>query len=101
MANDYDASNPDHVGNKRQRDKARQTRIDTAMAALMADAGGRALVWSLLGQCGVFRSSFTPCPGQTAFNEGQRAIGLSVLAHIHRVSPEHYVVMSQEGSRDA
>lgn len=62
---------------------------------IMANKRGRRYVWRLLDLAGVFRSSFTG-NSQTFFNEGQRNIGLMVLAQIHKHCPEAYLLMLQE-----
>lgn len=52
--------------------------IDTAWQGLLKTEAGRAVVYSLLEQCQVFRSTYTG-NADTNFNEGKRAIGLHVL----------------------
>lgn len=49
---------------------------------LLQTPEGRHLVWRILEQCGVYRSSFTGDPNQTAFLEGQRSIGLWIMSEI-------------------
>ena len=71
-------------------------RIDKAMTALMSTQDGRALVWSQLTACGVFVSSFHTNELVTAFNEGQRNLGLQLLAHVNRVSGKDYSIMVLE-----
>ena len=62
---------------------------------VVSNKRGRRFVMALLERSGVFRSSFTG-NSQTFFNEGQRNIGLSVLAMIHMHSPETYALMLSE-----
>lgn len=62
---------------------------------LMKDKRGRRIVWSLLERTGVFRSSFTG-NSETFFREGQRNVGLFLMAQIHEACPEQYAVMLQE-----
>lgn len=63
---------------------------------LMTQKRARRYVWRLLEQAGVFRSSFTGDAQQTAFNEGQRNMGLRVLAMVHEHAPESYQLMLTE-----
>ena len=77
---------------------ARSARLqrDQALRWLMADRRGRAIVWSLLGRAGVFRSSMAPSSELTAFNEGGRDLGLWLLADIMRLCPANYALMQSE-----
>lgn len=58
---------------------------------------GRAWMWWLLGECGVFRTSFTG-NSTTFFNEGRRAIGLAILADFTRDFPDLYSTMTKENA---
>lgn len=46
---------------------------------LMSNPRGRRIVWRLLEECGVYRSSFTG-NSETFFREGERNIGLKIIA---------------------
>lgn len=72
---------------------------DAALGWLMADGRGRRVVWRLLGDAGLFRSSIGPTPEITAFNEGRRSLGLALLADLSRVCPERFTEMQQEARR--
>src|SRR5574340_1333024 len=63
---------------------------------LMAHKQGRRIVWRLLEQYGVFRSSFSTEPLEMAFLEGQRNDGLRLLADIHEHAPDRYVEMLRD-----
>lgn len=65
---------------------------------LMGSRRGRRIVWRLLGQSGVFRSSFALNAAQMAFNEGNRNYGQHTLALIHAHCPELYPTMVKEQS---
>ncbi len=85
---------------RRKRQADDKTRLDAAVAAedfqwLMKDKRGRRFIWSLLERTGVFRSSFTG-NSETFFREGQRNVGLLLMAQIHEACPEQYAVMLQE-----
>lgn len=62
---------------------------------LMSSKQGRRFVWRLLGEAGVFRTSFTG-NSETFFKEGKRAIGLFILGEISAHSPEAYALMQTE-----
>ena len=54
----------------------------------------------LLERTGVFRSSFTG-NSETFFLEGQRNVGLMLMAQIHDACPEKYTAMLEEQKHDA
>ena len=62
---------------------------------VVSDERGRRFMWNLLGDCGVFRTSFRNS-SEMAFLEGQRNIGLKLIDLIHAESPETYLLMLQE-----
>lgn len=63
---------------------------------LMTHEPGRRFMWRLLEAAGVYRTSFNNSGSITAFNEGQRNVGLRFLAEIHEHLPERYVQMLKE-----
>ena len=65
---------------------------------LMSSRRGRRVVWRLLEQAGVFRSSFNPTAMQMAFNEGNRNFGIRTLGLIHQYCPELYPQMMKENT---
>lgn len=82
------------AGNQKARSAREQELQDFSM--LLATRPGRRFVWRLLSLTGVFRTSFDNSGSVTAFNEGQRNIGLRLLADVNEAGPEHYVVMLRE-----
>ncbi len=67
---------------------------------LMGMKRGRAIVWRLLDQAGVFRLSFNTNAMQMAFNEGGRNYGNKLLAQVNALCPDLYVKMQQEATND-
>lgn len=64
---------------------------------LLADRRGRRIVWALLEEAGVFRTSFdADRPQVTAFNEGQRNTGLRTLNAVMQADPDAFVTMQRE-----
>lgn len=53
---------------------------------------GRRFIWKQLERCGVFKSSFTGS-SETYFLEGQRNIGLKLLADVMACDPQAYLKM--------
>ena len=62
---------------------------------LMGSKRGRRIMWRLLERTGVYRSSFTG-NSETFFREGQRNVGLWLMAQIHEVCPDQYALMLKE-----
>ena len=57
----------------------REMEVKSAWDAILSDRQGRLVVWDILEQCGVYRSTFTG-NAHCTFLEGQRQIGLWMLA---------------------
>lgn len=76
----------------------RQIELDD-MVAQMSTEAGRRMAHRLLERAGVFRQTFSVDPYITAFNEGQRSQGLSVLADIMAACPQQYLVMTAEAKQ--
>ena len=75
----------------------RQVENDTKW--LMAHPEGRRIVWGQLEDAGVFRTSMT-ADNWTFFNEGQRNMGLRLMARVQEHCPDEYALMLKE-NRDA
>jgi hypothetical protein len=92
----YDASDPDQVKSRRERQKTRDLQKKAALSRLMSDPAGRMWVWDLLVRCGAFRLSFSTDALVMAFNEGRRDIGNHLISELHQIGPELYMRMSLE-----
>lgn len=75
-------------------EKARRQEVDD-LRWMMSDKRGRRVMWRLLETTGVYRSSFTG-NSETFFREGQRNVGLKLLADIHENCPDAFVTMLKE-----
>lgn len=91
----------DILGEEQARtDTSRKARLSAQIEVedfkwIMSNKRGRRFVWRLLDKAGVFRSSFTG-NSETFFREGQRNLGLQVLAMIHEHTPDAYTLMLSE-----
>lgn len=63
---------------------------------IMAFRKGRRFMWRMLENAGIYKSSFALENAIMAFNEGQRNIGLMLLADIMEAAPEKYNLMMKE-----
>jgi hypothetical protein len=60
---------------------------------------GRRFLWRLLAMANVFSESFNPDPYTTAYNEGRRIVGLTVLNDLMEAAPEKFISM-QRGAKE-
>lgn len=65
------------------------------LRVLMGTAAGRRFMWRLLEKTGLYKSSMTG-NSQTFFLEGQRNIGLYLLAQVNEHCLDEYVLMMSE-----
>jgi hypothetical protein len=63
---------------------------------LMSSKRGRRIVHRLLAKAGMYRSSFNQSGSVTAFNEGQRNVGLALMALIEAYCWDQYILLLQE-----
>ena len=68
------------------------------VANLMSTTQGREWLWDILSNCQIFSSTFTGDPLTTAFNEGKRAMGLSLLATVLTTCPDQYITAQREAN---
>lgn len=93
---DYNAGNPEAVQGRARRLRREQGEADQALRNLLRTTPGRRWMWQLLASCHVFASTFRADPYTTAFGEGERSVGLRLLADVMRVAPEEYPTMAEE-----
>jgi hypothetical protein len=69
---------------------------------VLATPEGRRELWRLLTSCGVHRSSFAgEAALTTAFNEGERNVGLRAEARAMKHAPEFYIQMRNEAAQES
>lgn len=68
--------------------KAEPSRYEKALANVARSPDGLIVLRGLVAKAGLTRSVFHENAALMAFNEGQRNLGLAVLADISRVAPE-------------
>lgn len=78
----------------------REERRQAVVEYIMSHPQGRQFIWELLGDCGIYRSSWHPSE-LIHFNEGRRDVGLKVLSEIMRRCPIHYLDMQRESMERA
>jgi len=92
--------NPDEIssvnkGKSKKRKKRQQENED--LRKVVSTEHGRRFYWKILDRCKVMKITYVAGdPYATAFNEGARFLGNSLLKEIHNVAPNSYVKMWNE-----
>jgi hypothetical protein len=68
------------------------------ITSLMSTTFGREWMWDKLSECHMFVTTFNGDALQSAFMEGQRAIGLSMLSDIMIACPDQYIQAMRESN---
>lgn len=92
---DYDAGNVAHVRAAKKQAEVNDDLRRAGLAHLITTPAGRAWLYELIEFCGVFRTSFTG-NSETFAREGQRNVGLKIMADIQRDHEEAYITMCRE-----
>jgi len=64
----------------------------------MGNKRGRRIVWRLLSDAGLFRTSYNTNALAMSFAEGNKQHGYKLLAQIDAICPEHYPTMVKEAN---
>ncbi len=87
----YDASDPKQVEKAEQAAKLRVEQRKAVSAQLLSDIPGRAWLWGLLADTKVFQDRVvTDSEYQNGFLNGELEIGLKLVRHLCRSSPENF-----------
>jgi len=81
--------------------KLETARIKRGIQYMMGNRSGRALMWHLLGQYGVFHEGFSDNALVMARSAGRRSSGLELMQLIDNFTPEKYAKMVDEAREDA
>ncbi len=94
--NDYNASDTKSIRKAEKHAKQAEADRRTVVCSIMSNPLGRSWVHDRLLRCHCFTSSFSTNALTTAFNEGERNIGLQDLADIMQFAPDQYIQMMRE-----
>lgn len=78
----------------------KKEREQLAWLNTMNDINGRRVIGQILEQVGLLKCSFVMDPYATAFNEGQRNVGIYITSLINEYCPELYDVMVKENRKE-
>lgn len=76
--------------------RTRQLQEDADFRWLMRQRPFRRFMWKLMGDVGLFRTTFNREHAVVSFLEGQRNVGLQQLARIEALIPEGFDLMRSE-----
>lgn len=94
----YNANDRRQIREARRMAKLNERARSVTVTAIMSSILGRQWAYEFLSQCHVFAASFNPNALSMAYNEGQRNIGLALMADIMAVCPEQYITMMREAN---
>lgn len=93
------ASDEKQVKDASIKEKIGREREIADMQSVLATVQGRRFIWRYLEFCGIFQTSFSPSGSQTFFNEGQRTVGLKLMADITEANDEALILMMRENKK--
>lgn len=76
-------------------------REQRCLAAVMSTEDGRAFVWKVLSDAGIYHSTYVPDSDASQFNEGRRSVGLGLFHDIQVACPAAFLTMTAEAERRA
>ena len=92
-------ADPKRIDEKKYKEKLFKDKEKSDLKFLLNTEQGRRFIWRYLEFCGVYKSSFTGS-SQTFFLEGQRNVGLKLVAEIVDAQPEMYLKMMIENKKE-
>jgi len=90
------AADPQQVKGAARRQQRREARRLAAYHEVMTTVAGRAVMWDLISQAGVFRSVFNPHDGMQSFNIGRQDFGHELMGLLLRVDAEGQLYLQME-----
>ncbi len=76
--------------------KRESDRWKSQLLAVSESPEGRAVLYRFLDRCSLWETSFAESPTRMAFYEGQRNVGLWLLAELGQVNPDALSQMTKE-----
>jgi len=92
----YDASDPRQVKERLHQLRMHEHIKDEVLKKLVGSREGRAWLHAVLERTHIWRSSFALDALAMSFAEGERNIGLSILADLMQAAPDQYLAMVKE-----
>lgn len=86
------------IRRKEKAAKLADSNRQATIKSLMSTAFGREWMWGILARCHCFATTFNGDALQSAFMEGQRAIGLTLISDIMIACPDLYIQAQRESN---
>lgn len=93
------AADESQVREAGKRAGSKREQIMNDLKTVLSSPSGKRYIWSLLEECGVYKSSMTG-DAHTYFNEGQRNIGLKIIAGITECDPQSLIKMMTDSKNE-
>lgn len=91
------AADPDQVEKAKEKSESLNDQRLNDVREILNSVRGRRFYWELMVKCGIFDTRFAgESSNTTAFNLGERNIGLQLLAAVNEAAPEAYTIMLRE-----
>lgn len=92
----FDASDLEQVDSKKDVASRRDKAFKDVVASILSTPSGRAWLWSVFQSCHMFQTSFSGDALRLAFAEGERNVGLRLLAQVMSANPDAWTLMMKE-----
>lgn len=96
----FDASDPELVAAAAEEARRAARRDTDTLRQLLGVKQGRAWLFRLLTSCHIFQTSFDNDALRMAFREGERNVGLRLLAESQSADPDLFALMMKEQGND-
>lgn len=90
------AANPEQVKRARRKEQDREKRKRRIYAEVLSTTAGRALIWDLLTDTGVYQTPFDASGSKVYYNIGRSDFGRDLLAYLAAEHARAYLLMEQE-----
>ena len=98
MSASYNAENETQVKGRKRKAELQRERELNDLRFVMGHEQGRRLVWRILTNTGMNRTSFETNALSMAMKEGQRNVGLMLMAEIMEADTKSYLTMQLEAA---
>ena len=99
MAEKYSASDKEAIEKRTTKIRSEEERQVLELGRLLNMYEGRAYIWRIMSECGIFSNSYAGDVNDTLFNEGRRKIGLVMLTEVLTHFPKAFTLMQTEATQ--
>lgn len=95
------AADPAQIEDSQREEKSESEQLQEDLRSVVDTRAGRRVLWRYMSIAGIYRSSFADKSETTAFNEGRRIIGLTIMGDITNAKPDVLIQMMLEAKAEA